>query len=46
MLMRTLRRIKLVGLVGGLFVMAVRFMGGRGFALGARAVRGGGELWT
>jgi hypothetical protein len=33
-----------VGLVGGLFVMGVRFMGGRGFVLGVRVVRGDGEL--
>jgi hypothetical protein len=44
MLMRTQQRIKLVGLVVGLFVMAVPFMGARGCVLGVRAVRGGGEL--
>jgi hypothetical protein len=43
MLMRTQWRIKLVGLVGGRFVMAVRFMGGRGYVLDVRDVNGGGE---
>lgn len=37
-------RIRLADLVGGLFAMVVRFMEGRGFVLGARVVRGDGEL--
>lgn len=44
MLMRIRLRIRLVGLVGGLFVMAVRCMAVRGYVLGARAVNGDGEL--
>jgi hypothetical protein len=44
MLTRIQLRIRLVVLVGGPFVMDVRFMGGRGFVLGVRVVRGGGEL--
>lgn len=44
MWMRILLRTRLVGPVGGLFVIAVRFMVGRGCVLGARAVNGVGEL--
>ena len=44
MWMRILLRTRLVGLVGGLFVIAVRFMVGRGCVLGARVVNGVGEL--
>ena len=44
MWMRILPRTRLVGLVGGLFVIAVRFMVGRGCVLGARVVNGVGEL--
>lgn len=46
MLMRIRLRIKLAGLVAGLFVMAVRLMDGREFVLGVRAVREGGEMCT
>lgn len=42
--MRSQLRIKLVGLVVGLFVIVVRCMGGSGYALGARVVNGDGEL--
>jgi len=44
MLTRVRSRIKLAGLVGGLFAIAVRFMGVSGYVLGVRVVRGGGEL--
>lgn len=44
MLTRTQLRTRLVGLVGGLFAIIVRFMVASGYALGARAARGDGEL--
>ena len=44
MLTRSRLRIRLVGLVGGLFVITVRCMVGKGFVLGVRAVNGDGEL--
>jgi len=44
MLMRIPLRTKLVGLVGGLFVIAVLCMAGSGCALGVRVVNGVGEL--
>ena len=44
MLTRSQLRTKLVGLAGGLFVMAVRCMALSGCVLGVRAVNGVGEL--
>lgn len=46
MLTRTQLRIRLVGLVGGLFATIVRCMAASGYVLGARAARGDGELYN